>query len=377
MAPRVLVVSPRPARADGRGDQRRTTEIISALAGEFDVTTLSWLPDVGVGDWRPSNSGGNRARWKQWARTAVLAMHRPAQVAYVQSLAPPSLTQRLEGYDLVLFVTDRVVPRRLPAGALLVDFIDDLGESALRRGRATGGPSGVFWRIEGHRLRRFDRKLASTVRMSVAHSSADAGGIHPAVRPVPLSIATRPLPEMGRKVVFFGNLFYQPNHEAALWICNELAPRLAQLGIEPASIVVAGRRPGPTLFDRAGQAGIDLRADLPDLNSVVTDAAVVLAPMALGAGFQYKVLDACGAGRACVISPLANAGLGLVDEQSALVRDRSPGPFADAVARLLADDALRTHLAAGALAHVAPFQPEHVGATWRHLVRETIGGESR
>jgi len=380
MEDRVLVVSPRPARPDGRGDQRRTAEILRALSGQYDVTTLSWLPDVGAGDWRAPTSG--HRRWAEWVRAAAGAAVLPAQVAYVQSLAPATLARDVEGYDLVVFVTDRAVPRRLLRGPSLVDFIDDLGEQARRRGRAAGGPVGLLWRIEGRRLHRFDRRVARRAQLSVAHSAADAAGIDPGVGVVPLSIApagppetglpVTGLPGTGHKVVFLGNLFYRPNHEAAIWICRHLAPRMAALGVAPGDIVVAGRRPPPDLVAAAGHAGVDLRADVDDLSTVLAEAAVVLAPMALGVGFLYKILDACGAGRACVLSPLANAGLDLVDGESALIAVREPDAFAQAVVSLLDDPSLRARISANAQAHVAPYQPAQVDATWQRLVRETI-----
>ncbi len=370
--PRVLVVSPRPARADGRGDQRRTHEIVTALATDFNVTALSWMSDVGAGDWRPAKRGDRWTRCRQLGVACVLATIMPAQVAYVQSLAPRSFPQLLEGYDLLLFVTDRVIPRRIPSSPVLVDFIDDLGDVAIRRGRAAPGPIGLFWRIEGRRMRRFDRRVAAAARLTVAHSSADAVGIHPSVRTVPLSVGTVPLPDTGDKVVFFGNLFYAPNHEAALWICTELVPQLARCGVPPERVVIAGRRPGPALIEAARRSGVKLRADLPDLFDRLLDAAVVLVPMVIGTGSIYKVLDASGAGRPCVISPVANAGLWLEDGESALVRERSPGPFADAVATLLGDPALRARLAACARMKVASYMPEEVAATWRGLVRTAI-----
>src|SRR6202022_1486556 len=43
---KVLLVSPRPPRSDGKGDQRRAYEIREALSYEWDVEVLSWLPDV-------------------------------------------------------------------------------------------------------------------------------------------------------------------------------------------------------------------------------------------------------------------------------------------------------------------------------------------
>ena len=66
--------------------------------------------------------------------------------------------------------------------------------------------------------------------------------------------------------------------------------------------------------------------------------------MKLGAGMQYKILDAAGAGRACVISPVANMGIGLEDGRSALVRAGEGEAFAEAIVAPLADRDERARL---------------------------------
>ncbi|HEX2272386.1 MAG TPA: glycosyltransferase [Acidimicrobiales bacterium] len=366
--PTVLLVSPRPPRADGQGDQRRAHEILAALSAEWDVDVVSWLPDV--------NRSGLR-RWVanpvQLARALALSAVMPAQVAYVQSRAPRSLPATAAAYDAVVFVTDRAVPRRVPEGAV-VDFVDDLGGIALRRARSSRRWRALFWRWEGSRLRRHDRRLLERVRVAVAHSSPDATGIGATVETIPLSIGTEPMPDEGDRIVFLGNLFYAPNHEAATWICDELAPELGRRGIPPGTVLVAGRRPQPSLCERATATGVELRADVPDLAAVLAEAAVVIAPMRLGTGAQYKVLDAVGAGRACVVSPVANAGLDLADEVSALVTEREAKPCADAIVRLLEDPALRRRLAAAARARLAGYLPEAVAESWRRTVRTVVDG---
>lgn len=357
------MVSPRPPRADGQGDQRRAAEVAGALAEEWDVDVVSWLPDV-------ERTGARR--WLSHPihlmRAAALATVMPAQVAYVQGRAPLSLAATATRYPAVVFVTDRAVPRRVPANAV-VDFVDDLGGLALRRASFSSPPGALFWRLEGRRLRRLDRRLAAAARLCVAHSSPDAAGIDASVAVIPLSVGARPLPESGSKVVFLGNLFYAPNHEAAAWVCTELVPRLRDRGVDAADVVIAGRRPRPALRQAALAAGVDLRADVADLSVVLAEAAVVLAPMRLGTGAQYKVLDAVGTGRACVLSPVANAGLELEDGTSALVRDREPEAFADAAATLLDDPSLRRRLADEARRRLADHRPELVAERWRAAVR--------
>lgn len=357
------MVSPRPPRPDGRGDQRRASEIVAALSEEWTVDVLSWLPDVdgeAAGLWE--------AGPRHLARSAMLTAVLPAHVAYVQGRAPRTLPAEAGRYEAAVFVTDRAVPGRPPANAV-IDFVDDTGGTLLKRAQETRGVRALLWRWEGNRLRRLDRRLARSVRLCLAHSPAEAAGIADTVRPVTLSHATRPLPDTGQRVAFLGNLFYGPNHEAAMWICSRLAPALEARGIPPATLLIAGRRPEPSLRSSAAEAGVELQADVPDLSALLGEAAVVLSPMRQGAGSQYKVIDAVGAGRACVVSPLANTGLALVDGQSALIREREPEAFADAIAALLSDPALRSRLVAAARDHLVSYQPESVAAEWRAVLR--------
>jgi glycosyltransferase involved in cell wall biosynthesis len=249
-----------------------------------------------------------------------------------------------------------------------IDFVDDLGGAALRRASVSGGVTSMFWRWEGRRLRRYDALLASRASSSFAVNERDAAAIAPSVQTIPPAIGTHPSPDTGTKIVFTGNLFYEPNTEAATWMCRELAPRLAAMGVDPGDIVIAGRRPPGVLTRAAEEARVDLRPDVPDLTDVLVEAALVVAPVALGSGVQNKVLDAVGAARACVVSDFTNQVLGLVDGHSALVRDRTPEAFADAIVTLLGDPGLRQRLVKNALEQFACYTEEAVASEWRrHL----------
>jgi glycosyltransferase involved in cell wall biosynthesis len=367
---KLLLVSPRPPRSDGKGDQRRAYEIREALSFEWDVEVLSWLPDV---DGEVTLDPFTRA--VGLARALFIAIGRPFQVSYVQGFAPRRVRLRLAdnlNQDLTVFVTDRVVPRSVPERALL-DFIDDIGGQAARRAGSSRGVRALFWGCEAWRTRRHDRLLAERVAISVAHSPADAAAISPLVRFIPLSVGTLPMEQQGDRIAFIGNLFYEPNHEAATWICESLVPHLRTLGVPPDSVVIAGRQPRSSLKDLARRVGADLRADVLDLDEVLREAAVVIAPMSLGSGAQYKVIDAVGAGRPCVISGIANSGLGLVDGESALIRERMAVPFAEAIVALSRDVALRNQLVSNARQQLAAFMPEAVAGAWRAAARECAG----
>jgi glycosyltransferase involved in cell wall biosynthesis len=193
---------------------------------------------------------------------------------------------------------------------------------------------------------------------------------------LPLAMTVANHASSADRVAFIGNLFYEPNHEAALWICRCLVPKLRDRAFDPSRLVIAGRRPRRLLIAAAAAAGVELRPDVEDLGAVVAESAVVLAPMELGSGVQYKILDATGAGRPCVITPVANRGLGLEDEVSALVRERRADAIADAITTLLSDPRLRERIAAGALDHLHAFSPAEVAEAWRRCIRPLMSDPS-
>ncbi len=326
---------------------------------------MSWVPDI-------EDSDGGRHRPIVLLKAMLLSIGRPFQVSYMQVLMPRPVRRRLAAAsdEVTVFVTSRAVPRVLPA-RVVVDFVDDLGGAAQRRAdTAPGLGRRLFWTLESRRTRGLDRRLAQRATVSVAISEVDAANIAPTVRVVPNSIRTPPLPPGGDKVVFSGNLFFEPNHEAAVWICTDLVPYLVSAGVPADRVVIAGRRPQASLHGHAAQAGIDLRPDLPDLGTVLQEASVVIAPVTLGSGVQTKVLEAVGAGRPCVLSPKANDGLGLIDGRSGLVRDRDPKPFGDAIVLLLGDPALGQRLVDEARAQLTAFTQGAAACAWRAVVAD-------
>jgi Glycosyl transferases group 1 len=360
----VLLISPRPPRQDGNGDQRRAYEIFRSLSPNWDVEVVSWLPAGGVARLPRTPRG--------WIRLLHLALRRPLQVALIQSTAPRSLASQLQGFEIVIFVTDRAVPRARFASNVIVDFVDDLSLIAARRAQLANWAARIFWMWEAARVRRYDHKLAAAAAASVAHTDEQARRIDPTVRTIPLAAMTSPMPDDGDKVAFVGNLFFPPNHDAATWICEKLAPYMAAHGIDPNRLLICGRRPSADLVRSAAAAKVDLRADVPEMAIAFREAAVVISPMAIGSGAQYKVIDAVAARRPTVLTALANEGLGLRDEESTLIRPRHMPAFGDAVLALLDSAELRARLSTNAYTQLHRCTPEAVAAAWSALAASIL-----
>ncbi len=255
--PRLVLVSPLSHRGrDGQGDQRRAHAAWMALGQDWDVEVVSWLPDA-----EQSLGRSWRAHPVFLLRAAALSAVLPVHVASVQAFAPRSWADRLGDHAVILYVTDRSVPwrrrgrrRRGQArveggvgGPYVIDFIDDLGGAAVRRASTERGLTALFWRWEGRRLRRFDARLAAAALRAVAVTEHDPAAIGPPGEALRQAIGTRPMPDIGTTIAFTGNLFYPPFLEAATWICEELVPELARRGLDRKTVVIAGRRPPPSL----------------------------------------------------------------------------------------------------------------------------------
>jgi len=147
-------------------------------------------------------------------------------------------------------------------------------------------------------------------------------------------------------IVMTGAMQFVPNADAACWFVEQIFPRvLARCG--EAQLTIVGKDPPPRLRALAGRPHIEVTGWVPDVVPYLRGAAVAVAPMRICAGLQNKVLEAMSAGAPVVMTSAANEGIGAADGVHCLIRD-DPEAFAEAVATLMTDDALRSGLSAAA-----------------------------
>jgi len=154
-----------------------------------------------------------------------------------------------------------------------------------------------------------------------------------------------PRPERGGalEILYVGSFRHLPNVLGFDNLRREIMPRVWQRFPEARLRVVAGKD-----FERYWSGTRDSRIDLhgfvEDLRPLYAGATVVVAPLAVSAGTNIKVLEAMACGRAVVSTPVGCAGLGLQDGLDALIRGDWDA-FAAAVCGLLAGPEERAHLA--------------------------------
>ena len=129
-------------------------------------------------------------------------------------------------------------------------------------------------------------------------------------------------------VGFLGSLDYRPNQDAALWIAEELRPR-----IPSAELHVGGSNAPPPLRARLGAL---LEDDVPDAAAFMASMRVMIAPIFSGGGMRIKILEAMALGRPVVATTAGAAGIDVRHGENILIADDAES-FADAVTELLRD----------------------------------------
>jgi glycosyltransferase involved in cell wall biosynthesis len=216
-------------------------------------------------------------------------------------------------------------------------------------------------------LRRWERRAARWCAGQVATTPEDAATLPPKPRcdVIPVGsdaqAAVDECAERDLDVVLSGNMRYPPNRDAAEWFASEILP------------AVRRRRPGTTALVVGRDAsslrltGVQVASDVPDLLAYLRRAKVAIAPLRMGTGSPYKVLEAAASGAAVVATPGAAASFGLT----------ATGARAEDLARrtveLLEDEALRAEHARAGLAVAG----RHRGDQLARRLEQLLAGAAR
>ncbi len=181
----------------------------------------------------------------------------------------------------------------------------------------------------------------------------------------PPAVVPPPLPQEPT-VVMVARFTYEPNIAGVAWFVRQVLPEVYTRfpGVE---IRLVGRH-DRRLEAVARAPGVTIVGEVDDVGGELQRARAVIVPLLSGSGTRVKVLEALAYSRPLVSTTLGAEGLGLVNGVHGLLADGAH-EFADALGRVLADDALARRLAesGGRLLH-ARFDPEHVRSDITRLV---------
>jgi GT2 family glycosyltransferase/glycosyltransferase involved in cell wall biosynthesis/tetratricopeptide (TPR) repeat protein len=153
-------------------------------------------------------------------------------------------------------------------------------------------------------------------------------------------------------LLFVGNFRHPPNADAVGWLCTEILP-LVRRELPDVRLTVVGDVPPPAVQAFAGDR-VEVTGWVPVLEPYLASHRLSVAPLRFGAGMKGKVGEALAHGVPVVTTAIGAEGM--VDgtpEDSGLAVADDPQAFADAIVRLVRDDAAWSRLAEAGRAHVA------------------------
>jgi len=373
---RILIVSaqfPYPPRS---GFAMRVSHLARRLAERHEVTLLSYATaeEAAAGEGQAGSvrietvaRDGTSMRGKRVAQALSLASPRPFSCRSVDSPTMQRAIDELcsrEHFDVIQLETSLLCTFTFPRGSRLVLDEHNIEYEVLRR-TADGERSAtrrLFSRLEGARLRRFERRCWSRVDACMVTSDRELPLVRRHAGEIPVGVVPNGVdvehfrPGTGdiaaRTVVFNGILTYRPNVDAAEHLVDEIWPLILRRHPD-ARLTLVGRASEQDRR-RLTRPGVDVTGEVPDIRPYLRRAAVVAVPVRIGGGTRLKVLEGLALGKAMVSTSLGCEGIDVRDGEHLLIGDGAES-FASRVTELFDD----------------PARGEELGRAGRRLIERT------
>lgn len=235
----------------------------------------------------------------------------------------------------------------------ILDFGDMDSQKWLDYARYKAFPVSLGYRIEGKKLERAERQLATRFDMCTVITRAEwetleGYGAAAASDWFPNGVDSAYFspteePYDPDAIVFVGRMDYYPNQESVLDFCSKVLPRL-RLERPALKFTIAGADPSPAIRRLANLPGVTVTGSVPDVRPYLRRAALMVAPLKIARGTQNKILEAMATGIPVVTSPVAAGGIDASSPEHFLVAS-TPEDYVATIFRVLDDPVERARLA--------------------------------
>jgi polysaccharide biosynthesis protein PslH len=169
--------------------------------------------------------------------------------------------------------------------------------------------------VRAHRALRLEPRLLEGVDQIFTFTQKDRDQLlgMGVTRPVEVvdpnvEVAERPASGSDRPVVAFtGAMSRSTNAESIAWFLARVWPRVLS-EIANATLIVGGDNPPQWLWQKRSSSVV-VTGYVDDFDEIYRSASLFVAPLTLGAGMKFKVLDAMANGLAVVATPVAAEGI--------------------------------------------------------------------
>ena len=380
------------------GVEMRTYQLLRQVAARHDVTLLSnATAENAAGIASLSARMPVRAivreeapvRAKRLAQLRTLASSTPFASRLLHSREMQSAVDELcaaQRFDLIHVESSSLFCFYLPRNVPVVIAEHNIEYELLRR-LYQGEPSFAhrqFYGWEYLRFRRFEERGWRTAQGCVLTSEREEPIVRAAAPGVFTEVVANGVdldyfapsraPVEPYTVVFNGTFNYRPNLDAAAYLANEIWP-LVRAQCPQAKLRLVGNAPAEVVA--MARPDIEITGRVADIRPHLHQAAVIVAPLRIGAGTRLKIVEGMALGKAMVSTAIGCEGLEVSDGQQLLIADDADG-FAAQILRLFADAELRASLGEAARQRAEErYSWDIVGERLESLYQRVVAGACR
>ena len=222
-----------------------------------------------------------------------------------------------------------------------LDYQDVLSKGMQRRYEAAPWYAKPFFKMEYHRLSRYERRIFSyfdhkTIitavdRDMIPHSENDK--IVVVANGVDFSQYVYTDAPKQYDLIFSGNMSYAPNIDAAEFLVKEIFPQL-KVEFPELKLVLCGTNPAPRV-QALRSKDVIVTGWVDSMSEYYGKSKIFIAPMRLGTGLQNKLLEAMAMKLPCVTSTLAGRPLEGIEEGKEILICNNTTGYVNAVRLLL------------------------------------------
>ena len=192
-----------------------------------------------------------------------------------------------------------------------IDYMDAFSAAATRRAKTEKGIPKIFWKIESGRVKNYERSIFDYFKYHAIISEQDRNLLaipsNQNIYIIPNGVDTFHFKNSNQNkkhdLVFAGNMNYPPNIAAAIFLVEEILPKLLSQ-FPNITVLIAGANPSSDVQNLASE-NVTVSGWMNDIREAYCESRVFVAPMFIGAGMQNKILEAMSSELPVVTTSLA------------------------------------------------------------------------
>ena len=348
-----------------RGGKIRPFNMIKHLASRHEVTvaSLARSPDearegAGIAQYCARYEMAEVRNPVQFARMLLhLPTPSPLSMGFFHSSELARRVRELlarERFELIFVHCSSVAQyvSRVRGIPKILDFGDMDSQKWLEYARYKPFPLSAGYWLEGRKLEREERRLASLFDLCTATTRAEWETLESYRTGVdtdwfPNGVDGTYFSPAGEAydsntICFVGRMDYYPNQECMFEFCANVLP-LVRARRPETKLLIVGADPSRAVKKLGDLPGVTVTGSVDDVRPYLRRSALMVAPLNIARGTQNKILEAMAAGVPVVASRVAAGGVDAVANEHFLVAS-VPEEYAQAVLRILDHPELRQRL---------------------------------